>query len=70
MPLVGPLELHLQASVQAFLKPEGMSQTESERILKGGSVHEHVGRLSDGGKKEIAERGDVVRLLEAVAGFH
>ncbi|WWD20338.1 hypothetical protein CI109_104814 [Kwoniella shandongensis] len=55
--------------VQKFLDSEVFSASESEKIIKGGSALEHVCKIGSSGK-EVAERGDVVRVLEAAAGMH
>ena len=58
-------------SVQKFLDSDLLPSSEAEKILTGGSVHEHISRLSaDGGGTEPADRGDVARVLEAAAGLH
>ncbi|KAK8849708.1 hypothetical protein IAR55_005043 [Kwoniella newhampshirensis] len=55
--------------VQKFLDTDIFSVSESEKVLKGASALEHVSKLGNNGK-EPAERGDVVRILEAAAGMH
>lgn len=42
----------------------------SEKILKGGNVHEHITRLAADGKAENATTADVMSVLEATAGLH
>lgn len=56
--------------MKKFWDPELVTQVESDKIVKGGSVHEHISRLNLEGKKETADKADVVRVLEAAAGLH
>ncbi|WRT69742.1 uncharacterized protein IL334_006733 [Kwoniella shivajii] len=55
--------------VQKFLDTSLFSPEESEKILKGSNTHEQVSKISSSGK-QVAERGDVVRVLEAASGMH
>nr|XP_019009308.1 uncharacterized protein I206_05956 [Kwoniella pini CBS 10737]OCF48089.1 hypothetical protein I206_05956 [Kwoniella pini CBS 10737] len=56
--------------VQKFLDTSIFTSEESEKILKGSSVHEQIQKINVNGKKEPADRGDVVRILEAASGMH
>jgi len=48
-----------------------LPSSEQEKVLSGTNQHERVTRSAGDGKaREVAERGDVVRVLEAVAGMH
>jgi DNA damage-binding protein 1 len=42
---------------------------EQDKVLAGSNVHERVQKVVKG-SNEVADRGDVSRLLEAVAGLH
>lgn len=57
-------------SVQKFLNMDVLGASTSEKILKGGNVHEHITRLGPDGKAENATRADVTSVLEATAGLH
>lgn len=57
-------------SVQKFLNMDTLGAALSERVLKGGNVHEHITRLAADGKPENAIRADVTSVLEATAGLH
>lgn len=64
-------ELTCLRSVQQFLDTDLMGEAETEKILHGSAAHEHVKRLgADGSSKELAERSDVVRVLEAAQTLH
>ncbi|WVW86882.1 hypothetical protein I302_108937 [Kwoniella bestiolae CBS 10118] len=56
--------------VQKYLNSNLFNHEESEKILRGSNPHEQVLKISGSGLKEDAERGDVVRILEAASGMH
>lgn len=63
-------EIRADDSVQKFLEADLLPSSETDKILTGSNPHEHISRLTQGGIKEDAEMGDVVRLLEAARGLH
>jgi hypothetical protein len=54
--------------VQKFLSD--LPAAEADKVLAGSNPHETVNKLTDSAATGPAERGDVVRLLEAAAGLH
>lgn len=65
------MEANRRCSVQKFMNAGLLSSGEQEKVLIGTNQHERVTRAGSGGAgREAAEKGDVVRLLEAAAGLH
>nr|XP_018260261.1 uncharacterized protein I303_07178 [Kwoniella dejecticola CBS 10117]OBR82419.1 hypothetical protein I303_07178 [Kwoniella dejecticola CBS 10117] len=57
--------------VQKFLNTSLFTPEETDKVLNGSTTHEQVHKIdSASGKKEKADRADVVRVLEAAGGMH
>ena len=57
-------------SIQKFLDTNLLPTSDADKILTGTNTHEHISRIGQDGSRELAERADVARVLEAAAGLH
>jgi len=60
----------LIVSVQQFLDLDMVSAEGQTKLMNGTNQHERVSRMSADGKTAAAEKGDVIGVLEALAGLH